>query len=97
MDAKRDDDIRLIYIGSAHRSIHYAHGHLPEPIAKADQILAVRTPEELEGFQLPPDCHIAVELHTTKAPPKTMPNVQNADEVFRAALARRRRIEKGGT
>lgn len=96
MQTAPDDDIRLIYIGSMHRSIHYAHDHLGAPPVKAKQILAVTTVEDLEGLQLAPDCHIAVELHTTKSPPSTVPNVVGAEEIFQAALARRRKIEKGG-
>jgi hypothetical protein len=93
MTPKQDDDIRLVYIGSIHRAIYYAAGHLPEPGAKASQILAVHAPEDIEGFTLPPDCHIAIELHKT-ADRGVHPTLDNAAVVFEAVLARRRKPPK---
>jgi hypothetical protein len=92
-----DDDIRLVYIGSAHKAIGYAYGHLPEPGAKAGQILAVTSPGELAGVYLPPDCHIAIELHTTKKDgvQHTYATVEDHGMIFSAALLCRRRVEKG--
>jgi hypothetical protein len=96
----RPDDIRLVYIGSAHRAVHYATDHLPEPAPRPDQILAVGTIEELGPIGhlvLPPWCHIGTELHTTKDPARTFPAVLEHAVIFDAVLARRQRIDKAGT
>lgn len=90
-----DNDIRLVYIGSPHRAKDYGRGHLPEPVARADQILVVDHPEMLHGFILPPWCHIATELHTTKDR-STFAKLENHAEIFAAALACRRRIDRAG-
>lgn len=92
---RQPDDIRLVYIGSAHQAIHYAAGNLPEPSPRADQILAVTTVEELGECVFPPWCHIGTELHTTRDPARTFPAVADHEVVFAAALMRRRRLEKG--
>lgn len=93
-----DDDIRLVFIGSAHQAIHYAAGHLPEPTPRPDQILAVAEPHELQGLRLPPWCHIGTELHTTREDghPHTRPALEGHALVFEVALARRRRLPKAG-
>jgi hypothetical protein len=88
------DDIRLVYIGSAHRAVHYAVDHLPEPKPRPDQILAVTEPRDVEGLILPPWCHIATELHTTAD--GTRAALEGHAIVFEAALARRRRLGKAG-
>ena len=87
----RDDDIRLIYIGSAHRAVHYATDHLPEPAPRADQVLAIREPADVQHLQLPPWCHIAIELHTT-ADRGTYAALEGYEVVFEAALSRRRKL-----
>lgn len=88
------DDIRLVYIGTAHKALSYAKGHLPEPAPRHDQIIVARTVKDLEGLILPPWCHIATELHVTKD--GAVPNVAGANIVFEAALARRRNFGKAG-
>lgn len=95
MNTRSDDDIRLVYIGSAHRAIHYATDHLPEPAPRADQILAVTEPRDLRGLQLPPWCHIGTELHTTRDR-GTYAALEGAAVVFEAALACRRTLPKAG-
>lgn len=93
-----DNDIRLVYIGSAHRAVHYAVDHLPEPKPRPDQIIAVSEVQHLDDLQLPPWCHIATELHTTNAGgvQDTHAALDGHAIVFEAALARRRRIDKAG-
>ncbi len=94
-----DDDIRLVYIGSAHRAIHYAADHLPEPSPRADQILAVTDVAQLEGLQLSPWCHIGTELHTihSAGERQTRPALgSDAAVLFEAALAKRRKLPKAG-
>jgi hypothetical protein len=90
-----DDDIRLIYIGSAQRALGYAAGHLPEPTPRPDQILAVEAPGQLDGLTLPPWCHIATELHVTRDGAHFANDHHTM--VFAEALSRRRRIDKRGT
>lgn len=90
-----DNDIRLVYIGSAHRAVHYAVDHLPEPKPRPDQIIAVSEVQHLDDLQLPPWCHIATELHTSTL--GTVAALDGHAIVFEAALARRRRIDKAGT
>lgn len=90
-----DNDIRLVYIGSAHRAIHYAAEHLPEPTPRPDQIVAVTEPRDVVHLRLPPWCHIATELNTTKDK-GTHPALEGHAVVFEAALARRRKLPKAG-
>lgn len=102
MDDIRDDDIRLVYIGSAHKAIHYAFDHLPEPTPRADQILAVQSVTDLHDERggplcLPPWCHIATELHTTRDPARTFEALGEAvGPIFMAAVACRRKLPKAG-
>lgn len=93
-----DDDIRLVYIGSAHQAIRYATENLPEPAPRPDQILAVTEPRDVLDVQLPPWCHIAIELHTTKQDgvQHTAPALEGYSIVFEAALSRRRKLPKAG-
>lgn len=97
-----DDDILLVYIGSAPRSLAYAEAHFIEPKPKPAQILAVQKVSGLYDdhgvpLQLPPWCHIATELHTTKFPPRTY-EALGADVpiIYASALACRRTIPKAG-
>jgi hypothetical protein len=94
----KPDDIRLVFIGSAHQAIHYATGHLPEPAPRPDQILAVSEPGDLAGLTLPHYCHIGTELHTTRAGgvQRTAPALEGHAAVFEAALVRRQRIDRAG-
>lgn len=93
------DDIRLVYIGSPQRAYQYAGGHLPEPQPRLDQVLPIPSItatafHQLLNLELPPWCHIATELHTTKE--GTHAAVPDAATIFEAVLARRRRIDKAG-
>lgn len=92
---ENDEDIRLVYIGSAHRAIGYAAEQLPEPPPRPDQILAVTEPRDLAGVQLPPWCHIATELHTTKDR-GTFAALEGHEIVFDVARRCRRQIPKAG-
>ena len=82
-------DIRLVYIGSAHKAIAYARGHVvPEP--RPDQIIAIQDPAPLTSIPvdgLPYWCHIATELHVTSS--ESRPAIADAIGLFNAAKARR--------
>lgn len=84
--------MRLIYIGSPARAFEYAGGQLGEPRPRYDQVLAISDATSMAfhtllGLELPSDCHIATELHTTKD--GTHAVVPDAAVIFEAALARR--------
>lgn len=80
------NDIRLVYIGSAHKAVHYARGHVvPEP--RPDQIIAVHEHEQLAGLTLPHWCHIGIELHVVGQ--ETRPALSDANALFSAAVVRR--------
>lgn len=84
------DDIRLVYIGSAHKALTYAWGHLPAPQVQPNQIMVVQNPDDLarlSGRSLPFWCHIGVELHVTSS--SARPALSDAHSLFNGVLARR--------
>ena len=84
------EDIRLVYIGSAHKALTYAYGHLPEPKPRPDQILAIQDFAPLMEIPvggLPYWCHIATELHVTTS--ESRPAIADAIGLFNDAKARR--------
>ena len=89
-------DIRLVYIGSAHKAITYARGHVvPEP--RPDQIIAIQDPTPLTSIPvdgLPYWCHIATELHVTSS--ESRPAVADPRRLFKAAAAPREPTPKPG-